>query len=125
MLVFTIFWIGGILVTFNGQLLGAKMYLLFNIFSSIFQTLCLLGYCMFPLNITTLCFQFVLQGNNIMKFLIIALAGMWSVYCNIFLISGATGFIKQLVQEDKKLLVLYPVILFYLFLSGFALMNQE
>ncbi|CAD8138953.1 unnamed protein product [Paramecium octaurelia] len=39
---------------------------------------------------------------------------MWSTY-------SAVGFLKLLIPEQKRILALYPVILFYLFLSWFAL----
>ncbi len=32
---------------------------------------------------------------------------------------------KSLITEDKKYLVLYPVILFYVFMSFFILMNHK
>ena len=47
--VFFIFWVGSAVVTFNAQLLGGKI--------SFFQSVCVLGYCMFPLNIgSVLCY---------------------------------------------------------------------
>ena len=39
--VFAIVWFGGIIITFNAQFLGAKI--------GICQSICLLGYCVFPI----------------------------------------------------------------------------
>ena len=45
-LIFGIFWIGGVVLFLNANFLGVK--------ASIFQIFCLLGYCLFPLDISAI-----------------------------------------------------------------------
>lgn len=49
--VFVIIWLGAAIVTINAQLLGSPI--------SFFQSVCVLGYCVFPLNIATLACLFL------------------------------------------------------------------
>ena len=108
-LVFLIFWFGSFLIYINSHLLEVKI--------SIFHIFCLLGYCMFPLNISS----FILMLYNfyeIFRILIVVLGCFWSSF-------SASGFLKCSVDEDNiRGLVLYPVILLYLFLAGVILMNR-
>jgi hypothetical protein len=48
---------------------------------------------------------------------VILVAGgfVWSTYSSV-------GFIKQMIPDDRKGLAVYPVFLFYLFLSWFILL---
>ena len=41
--IFFIIWIGGLIVTLNAKFLGGQV--------SIFQSVCVLGYCVFPVNV--------------------------------------------------------------------------
>ena len=108
-LVFLIFWFGSFLIYINSHLLEVKI--------SIFHIFCLLGYCMFPLNISS----FILMLYNfyeIFRILIVVLGCFWSSF-------SASGFLKCSVDEENiRGLVLYPVILLYLFLAGVILMNR-
>ena len=45
--VFVIVWCGAALVTVNAQLLGGSI--------SFFQSVCILGYCVFPLTLASIC----------------------------------------------------------------------
>ncbi|KAK4702080.1 protein YIPF6, partial [Phenoliferia sp. Uapishka_3] len=49
--VFVLVWVGSIVITLNAKLLGGKV--------SFFQSLCVLGYCLFPLDIAALVSVFV------------------------------------------------------------------
>ena len=49
--VFCIVWLGGAVIAINGQLLGGTI--------SFFQSICLLGYCLFPLNMAALINLFI------------------------------------------------------------------
>ena len=49
------------------------------------------------------------------KLLYVAVAFAWSTY-------AAIHFIKEMVPEDRKELAMYPVMLFYLFLSWFLIL---
>ena len=107
-LIFIIFWIGSILVYLNANLLGVKV--------SIFQIICLLGYCLFPLNIAAI----ILSLGKFFEFLrliILIACCTWSSY-------SIRGFLLNLASKDQSLLVIYPAILVYLFISGVILMNR-
>ena len=107
-LIFIIFWIGSILVYLNANLLGIKV--------SIFQIICLLGYCLFPLNIAAI----ILSLGKFFEFLrliILIACCSWSSY-------SIRGFLLNIAPKDQRLLVIYPAILVYLFISGVILMNR-
>ena len=107
-LIFIIFWIGSILVYLNPNLLGIKI--------SIFQIICLLGYCLFPLNIAAI----ILSLGKFFEFLrliILIACCSWSSY-------SIRGFLLNLASKEQRLLVIYPAILVYLFISGVILMNR-
>ena len=108
-LIFIIFWFGSFLVYINTHLLEVKI--------SIFHIFCLLGYCLFPLNISS----FILMLYNfheIIRILIIAFCCFWSSI-------SASSFLNSIVDNNEiRGLVLYPSILLYLFISGVILMNR-
>ena len=101
--VFVIVWCGAAVVTINAALLGGKI--------SFFQSVCVLGYCLFPLNIVSLiCSLISSQNHKNIKLFIIIIGAIWSVKASI-------GFMAQFVPQDRKALGLYPVFLFYVTLS--------
>ena len=107
-LVFVIVWIGAAIISLNGSLLGGKI--------SFFQSVCLLGYCLFPLNVAAL-LKFII-GSKVSIFInliYVIAAFVWSTYSSIH-------FVKEMVPEDRKALAMYPVFLFYLFLSWFLVL---
>jgi len=105
--IFFIIWIGGFVVTLNAKFLGGKV--------SLFQSVCVLGYCVCPINIAALVIAFT---KSFLPFLIrggiVVLAFLWST-------ASSVGFMSTLVVKEKKYLAVYPVLLFYLFLSWFVL----
>ena len=91
-LIFTIVWGGGSLVTINSQLLGAKMYILIYLLAlsylhfeirSLNQSLCVLGYCLFPY---ILCSSVITYLHHYMNHYLKLAIGMtsfaWSSLCN-------------------------------------------
>ena len=108
-LIFLIFWVGSFLVFLNSNLLGVKI--------SIFQIFCLLGYCLFPLNISSFIFSFI-KINDILKLLFIGLTCFWSLF-------SVSRFLKKLAKSEQRYLVLYPVILLYFFISWFIFTNNH
>ena len=107
-LVFVIFWFGGILVYLNANFLGMK--------TSIFQLLCLFGYCQFPLNLSAI-ISLILRLSNFPRLILVGLTCVWSVYA-----SG--DFLKGLASPDQRYLVLYPLILFYIYIAWFIFTNN-
>jgi hypothetical protein len=67
--VFFIVWAGSAVVTVNSQLLGGKI--------SFFQSVCVLGYCIFPLNIASIVALF----TNILwiKAIVAGVTYFWSI----------------------------------------------
>ena len=105
---FIIVWLGGAVISVNGQLLGGTI--------SFFQSICLLGYCLFPLNIAAL--LNLLIGpfcHVIIKLIYVGVAFVWSTYSSVH-------FMAEMVPADRKELAMYPVFLFYLFLSWFIIL---
>ena len=107
-IVFVIVWLGGAVISINGQLLGGTI--------SFFQSICLLGYCLFPLVCAAILNLFLSSVAPIwVKMIYAGIAFLWSTYSSIH-------FIKEMVPEDRKELAMYPVCLFYLFLAWFIIL---
>ena len=66
--VFVIVWLGAAVVTVNALLLGGNI--------SFFQSVCVLGYCIFPLNIAS--FICLLGGPLLWRMLVVAVCFFWS-----------------------------------------------
>lgn len=96
-------WIGAVLVTLNSVLLGGTM--------SFFQSVCLLGYCIFPLTIAAIATRF--WNNIIFKGVLTLVCFIWSTLCKLF---NNTNYILifyiffSLKHLLVFLLVLYPQI---------------
>lgn len=108
-LIFLIFWLGSFLVFLNAHLLGVK--------TSIFQIFCLLGYCLFPLNLSAFILSFTMFFD-IIRFIIIGITCFWSLY-------STSSFLKNLSEPDKRYLVLYPSILLYIYISWFVFVTKH
>eukprot|EP00946_MAST-07B_sp_MAST-7B-sp1_P003558 g3558.t1 len=95
--VFFIFWVGSGFVTLNAQLLGGNI--------SFFQSVCVLGYCIFPLNVASvLCFF-------VSHWLFRVVVG---VFCYAWSTRASVMFMGAMVEEKRRLLATYPVFLFYI-----------
>ena len=71
--VFVIVWIGAAVVTLNAQLLGGKI--------SFFQSVCILGYCVFPLNVACfvcLFFKALFTYTLFIKLIVVGVGFVWS-----------------------------------------------
>mmetsp|Transcript_28065 Transcript_28065/g.44514 ORF Transcript_28065/g.44514 Transcript_28065/m.44514 type:complete len:200 (+) Transcript_28065:44-643(+) len=104
--VFVIVWCGAAVVTVNAALLGGKI--------SFFQSVCVLGYCLFPLNIVSLLVALIGPNHKNIKLCVIVVGAVWSV-------KASVGFMAQFVPTDRKGLGLYPVFLFYVTLAWMIL----
>lgn len=97
------------MVTINSKLLGGHI--------SFFQSICVLGYCVFPINLAALAIVFLKKlGMNllILKLGIVGVAVIWSTLSSI-------SFTKVIVDEEKRAIAVYPIFLFYLFIAWFVL----
>jgi len=99
--------------------------ILYYLYRSFFQSVCVLGYCVAPINIGALIVAIL---HNLLPFVVKLLLVLgcfgWSTFCKykyLFIIIASIGFMSSLVSEQKKVLAVYPVFLFYLFLAWFAL----
>lgn len=104
--VFINVWLGSVVVTINGQLLGGTI--------SFFQSLCVLGYCVFPLDLAAFVIAILRLifglSLNFLNILIVAVGFVWST-------RASTVFIGQYISPEKRALAVYPVFFFYTFLS--------
>jgi hypothetical protein len=108
-LIFVIFWLGGVILYLNANFLGVK--------SSIFQMFCLLGYCLFPLNISAI-FVTIFRITGLFRLIIVGITTLWSIY-------SSSDFLKSITNQDQRYLVLYPCILFYLYISWFIVSTKS
>lgn len=100
-------WIGSMIITMNSTLLGGTL--------SLMQCICLLGYCSFPVVLSAFLTRVVLSFlPGIGKLVIVLISFLWST-------KASVSFIAQNIPEKKKLLAVYPVMLFYLYLNYFIL----
>jgi len=103
-LIFTIVWVviwaGSVLVTLNTQLIGGNL--------SFFQCVCLLGYCLFPLNVAALVCNFI---PSWIKLIVVSLCIAWSSIASL-------SFFAAAVPAGRKALALYPTILFYVVIGS-------
>lgn len=98
--VFIIVWAGAGIVTLNAKLLGGNV--------SFFQSVCVLGYCIFPLVIAAfLCF---LWRNSIFRTLVVSGSLVWAMRASVV-------FMSEMVAASRRALALFPVSLFYVVIA--------
>eukprot|EP00730_Choanoeca_flexa_P006504 TRINITY_DN12164_c0_g2_i1.p2 TRINITY_DN12164_c0_g2~~TRINITY_DN12164_c0_g2_i1.p2 ORF type:complete len:237 (+),score=61.37 TRINITY_DN12164_c0_g2_i1:96-806(+) len=109
--VFFIICIGAVVVTVNNQLLGGTL--------TVFQGLCVLGYCILPLVVACLLLKLVAGISSHLAFrgLVVLAAMSWSIYASI-------GFIAKQSPVKRRALVLYPIILYYIVI-GWLVLNDN
>lgn len=105
-LVFGLISIGASVLTVNVVLLGGSI--------GFFQSLCLLGYCLFPLNIAAVLFLFV--HNPIVRWIVMPLAVLWSSWASVPFVGGA-------VSKDRRALAIYPLGLLYTTIGWLSLIK--
>ncbi|KAF8091707.1 hypothetical protein N665_0438s0035 [Sinapis alba] len=87
---------GAVILTLNVLLLGGHIIF--------FQSLSLLGYCLFPLDVgAVIC---MLKDNVILKMIVVCVTLAWSSW-------AAYPFMSAAVNHRRKALALYPVFLMY------------
>nr|CAD1817971.1 unnamed protein product [Ananas comosus var. bracteatus] len=94
---FAVLAAGAIILTVNVLLLGGHIIF--------FQSLSLLGYCLFPLDIGALICM--LKNNVIIKIVVVTITLAWSSW-------AAYPFMSAAVNPRRKALALYPVFLMYI-----------
>eukprot|EP01080_Neovahlkampfia_damariscottae_P001107 gene1107-10621_t len=106
--IFIVFWVGSTVVTINAQFLGSEL--------SLFQSVCILGYCVFPLVICS--FVFVFISSWLIRSFILPIGLIWS---NL----AAGAFLSDTVDMKRRLLVVFPIVLFYLFISWLIFVQES
>ena len=104
-IIFIIFWLGGIVVTFNAKFLGIKIGLC--------QMICLLGYCAFPITVSALIIAFLNVKTGWKKCSIVFFGYVWACLASV-------GFVSGMVRKDKEIIAVIPILLFYLGLALFV-----
>ncbi|CAO1942413.1 unnamed protein product [Urochloa humidicola] len=94
---FAVLAAGAIILTLNVLLLGGHIIF--------FQSLSLLGYCLFPLDVGAL--VCMLKDNVILKIVVVTITLAWSSW-------AAYPFMSAAVNPRRKALALYPVFLMYI-----------
>ncbi|KAI8895071.1 Yip1 domain-containing protein, partial [Globomyces pollinis-pini] len=102
---FFIIWFGSAIVTLNSQLLGGKI--------SFFQSVCVLGYCIFPLVIVSLITWLL---PFFLKLVLVIFAYIWATYASL-------NFLTDVNLENKRLLAIYPIFLFYFMIGWLVLVS--
>lgn len=98
--VFMLMWGGSAVITLNAQLLGGQQ--------SFFQTVSILGYASCPLVIAAV--LGALWSNGVFRAICTLGAITWAS-------RAALVFLQTTVEERRRLLVLYPAVLFYIVLG--------
>ena len=108
--VFCSVWAGGTVITINAQLLGGTI--------SFFQSLCVMGYSMFPLVISAFTIGVIKMfvSSWVWIDLVFVAAGfVWSTRVS-------SVFISLYIKQERRFLALYPVFFFYTFLGWLILL---
>ncbi|KAI9261174.1 Yip1 domain-containing protein [Sporodiniella umbellata] len=100
--VFVIVWLGAAVVTLNANLLGGSV--------SFFMSVCVLGYCLFPLVLVAVLSIFIKYVWFRVPSSLFAFA--WSTYAALGFLSGSTAHLA-----NRRALAVYPLFLFYLIIA--------
>ena len=108
--VFVSISVGSTIVTMNVQLLGGTI--------SFFQSVCVLGYSVFPLVISAFaigCLKLLYIHWLWIHSIIVLIGSIWSLRIS-------SIFISLYVRQERRALALYPVVYYYAFLSWLILL---
>lgn len=105
--VFCVVWFGSAVVTVNAQLLGGTI--------SFFQSVCVLGYCVFPMTLAAAVvdlFKMLPLGafSTLVELVVIFISFLWST-------RASAIFIGQYIVPSRRILAVFPVLFFYTFLG--------
>ncbi|CAM9171976.1 unnamed protein product, partial [Phaeothamnion confervicola] len=108
--VFVVVWVGAAVVTLNAQVLGGSI--------SFFQSVCILGYSVFPLVVAAAVNMLVLIVINlfVIRLLIVSIGFLWATKASVV-------FIQEIIITERKALAVYPVFFFYAFLGWMILLQ--
>ncbi|KAI8638660.1 Yip1 domain-containing protein [Parasitella parasitica] len=106
--VFVIVWLGAAVVTLNAKLLGGAV--------SFFQSVCVMGYCLFPIVVSAIVATFVRLIWVRLPVSIVTFA--WSTFASIGFMSDS-----QTHLEKRRALAVFPLFLFYFVIAWLVLLS--
>ncbi|GAB4814020.1 hypothetical protein N2152v2_001066 [Parachlorella kessleri] len=104
--VFAVVSVGAVVLTVNVVLLGGTI--------GFFQSICLLGYCLFPLDVAAI--VCVTVNLMLVRWIVTGVGIVWSSWASIPFIAGA-------VPAERKALAVYPLVLLYVCIGWIALIS--
>ncbi|KAI1319096.1 hypothetical protein EDD11_004985 [Mortierella claussenii] len=104
--IFLIVWFGSAVVTLNAKLLGGRV--------SFFQSVCVIGYCLFPLVLVSVVSIFV--GSLIIRLPLCVVAFGWASWASL-------GFLSDSNLANRRALGVYPLFLFYFIIAWMILIS--
>jgi len=107
--VFAIVWLGASVVTVNSKLLGGNI--------SFFQSVCVLGYCVLPLTLALVACKILLALAGSTSTTIFAIRCAIVVATLVWSCFASLAFLGDTQPHNRKPLAVYPICLFYLFIS--------
>lgn len=110
--VFCAVWVGSAVITINAQLLGGTI--------SFFQSVCVLGYCVFPMTMAAVVVDLLKMLPlgalaTIIDLIVLAIAFLWAT-------RASSVFIGQYIAASRRILAVFPVLFFYTFLAWLILL---
>jgi len=111
---FSLVFFGSCVVTANIKLLGGKI--------SFFQLLCVIGYCLLPSVFASLAchllhFENAKRLSMFLRLVCSTIGFVWSTY-------ASTAFLSSSQPERRKVLIIYPIMLFYFVVSWLVFSNS-
>lgn len=100
-MIFVIVWLGSAVVTVNGVLIKGKValracgILLFLYQISFFQSVCVLGYCVFPLVLSAIVCYFV-KNYQILK---VSSSNLFTLHCYFYIVARGTSWIRLVYRS--------------------------
>lgn len=112
--VFVVVWVGSAVITVNSKLLGGTI--------SFFQSICVLGYCILPLNVALTACRLILIAKQstllfAVRFILVILGFVWSTIASV-------KFLGDSQPTNRKALAVYPIGLFY-FVIGWMIISHS
>ena len=106
--VFVVVWAGAAIVTLNAQLLGGRI--------SFFQSVCVLGYSIFPLDCGAFACLLLhaLTRSFLLRLAVVCTCFAWSTRVSVV-------FFSEIIEAKRRALAIYPVFGFYAFLAWMIL----
>ena len=110
--IFCAVWIGSAMVTLNARLLGGTI--------SFFQSVCVLGYCVFPMVLAAVVVDLLKMiplgaFSTLCELATLVVAFLWAT-------RASAVFIGQYIVPSRRVLAVYPVLFFYTFLAWMILL---